>query len=110
MIGVVQRALHGSRSRLGGDLGRVRRYFRDGSYEPIPSTRNRLQEARALWGVLEDVSNLTDCGIDAGIRIDKNILSPNPIADLIACNELAPLLHQKEEDFHRNAFELEAAA
>jgi hypothetical protein len=57
--------------------------------------------------VLQDLPDLADGAIDTVIGIEGYALSPDSLDDLLARNQLASLLHQQEQEFHGNAFQLE---
>src|SRR5262249_37436477 len=56
---------------------------------------------------LADLPNRT---IDAVICVEAYVAAPDPLDNLLSAYELTPLLHQQEQNLHRNALDLERTA
>jgi hypothetical protein len=75
----------------------------------IPAAGDSLYIPRAIGIVFQHLPDLSDRPVNAVVGIEKNSLAPNPLDDLVACNQFAILLHQKEQDFRRNALQFQDA-
>jgi len=69
-----------------------------------------LDKARLVWIIPEDLADFPDRPIDAVVGIKKNILTPDSLDDLIAADDLVPLLDQQEQNFEWNALQFEHAS
>jgi hypothetical protein len=69
-----------------------------------------LHEVRLVGIAPQSLSHFADCGVDAAVRRQMNVLTPNPFDNLVAGDQLAPLLHEKQQKLHGNAFELQPPA
>ena len=63
-----------------------------------------------IWIVPEGLPDLTDCGVDAVLGIEKNILAPEALDNLLAADHVAILFRQQDEQLHGNAFKLQGLA
>lgn len=62
--------------------------------------------ARLVWIVLEYLANLADGAVDAVLGIDKKLIAPDLLGNLLAGRKLAFLLDQNEQDLQGSALEL----
>jgi hypothetical protein len=79
----------------------------DISNEPVTQPGDRLHEARLLGVVPERLADFPNSSVDAVVRIEENVLTPDSLDDLIAGNKLLVVVKQEQEDLQRNAFELQ---
>src|SRR5262249_32628581 len=73
----------------------------------IPLAGNCLDKLRLFGIVLQDLANLADGAPDAVIGVEENSVTPNFSDNLLAGNNLAPVLKQKNQDLQRNTFQFE---
>ena len=74
--------------------------------ESIPSSGHGLDKPRGFGVVLKSLAKFADCASDAVIRVEENIIAPNPGHDFLATDDLAPVLQEQNEDFQRDTFQL----
>jgi hypothetical protein len=53
------------------------------------------------------LADFADCAPDAVIRVEENIIAPDPGHDFVATDDLAPVLQEQNKDFQRDTFQLE---
>jgi hypothetical protein len=66
-----------------------------------------VNKSRPFRIILESLADLSNRSIDAVIGIEKNVLTPDPLYNLLAGDQLAALLHQKQEQLHWDASEFD---
>src|ERR1700694_2714141 len=91
-LGRQDRTLHGRRTRL----NRYRSWqvdFHHGCDEPVSPARDGLHKAWLLRIVLHHLPNLADRGVDAAVGIEEDVLTPDPLDDLVAGDQLPSLLY-----------------
>src|SRR4029077_13396982 len=81
-----------------------------GRNETVSPAHYGLHESRLFGIVVKDLADLANRAIDAVVRIEENALTPNPLDDQLPADELPPMFHQEEQQFRRNALQLEQAA
>jgi hypothetical protein len=79
-----------------------------GSNKPIPLLRQRLDIARSLDIIIQRLSQLLDRRVQRVLKIDKRILRPQPIAQLLAGNEFAGLFKKDRQNFDWLAVKVDA--
>jgi hypothetical protein len=79
------------------------------SKEPIPPSRNRLNETRVFRIVPEREADFAYGGVDPVLGIDKNIFAPETLDDLLPCDEMPILGREQDEQLHGIFFELYGA-
>ena len=80
------------------------------AYKSVTSPGDGLDKARLFGIVLEDLADFPDRSIDCVIGIKEDVLAPKLFNDLFPRYQLAPPLHQQEQDFHGDSFQLQRAA
>src|SRR5262249_61083487 len=90
-----------------GVLGRWRPDELHGRDESISLAGDRLHEAGLLRVVLERLADLADGGIDAVVRVEEDIPSPDPLDDPVPADELSLLFDEETQDLHGDALQLE---
>jgi hypothetical protein len=78
--------------------------------QSVASAGHRLQEARMFRIVVQCYTKLAHCGIDSLAAIDKDVLTPEPLHDGIAGDQLPLALHQQNQQFRWESFELDYTA
>jgi hypothetical protein len=79
----------------------------DRRYETIPLPGNCLNEPRFLGVVLQNLPDLPDRAVDTVVRVEIDILPPNPFDQLFTGHNQSPLLHEELQNFHGDALNLE---
>jgi hypothetical protein len=82
----------------------------DGGDEPVAPTSDGLDKPGPLWVILQHLPNFANCGVDAVISIEKNILAPDSFDYLVAAYKLSSLFDQEKKQLHGDALQLEDAA
>jgi hypothetical protein len=78
-----------------------------GGDKTIPSPGDGLDEARLFGIVLQYLADLADGAVDAVVGIEKGALAPDTLDNLLARNDLSPLLDKKEQNLEWNPLQLE---
>ena len=81
-----------------------------GRDETIASSDYGLQVLRLVGIVRQGAADLADGGIDSLFDVDEHIFAPQLAGDLLAGDQLAPLLYHEHEQLQRQAFEPNRAA
>src|ERR1700686_480266 len=66
--------------------------------EPIPTTGQRLDKARFLGIVAQDIANLTDAEVQSTFKVDERISSPQLFSNGFAGNQLSRRAGQQNKD------------
>lgn len=74
--------------------------------ESIPSSGYGLDKPRGFRVVLQYLANFADCTPDAVIRIQENVIAPNPGYDFVATDNLSAALQQQNQNFQWDTFQL----
>ena len=69
-----------------------------------------LNKARLVGIVFKDLPDLPDRAVDGIVRVEEGVLSPDFLHNLFAAYQLSPVLHQEEESFHGDSFQLDQPA
>jgi hypothetical protein len=80
----------------------------DGSDETVAATGQGLDEAGIIGGVAEGFAELVDGGVEAVAEIDKGVLRPDALAELIAGDELAGVFEESGQNLKGLARKLDA--
>src|SRR5262249_34864462 len=60
--------------------------------------------------VSQDLADLPDRDVDAVVDVEEGALTPDPVGNLVAGDDLAVLFRQQDQDLERNAFHVERPA
>ena len=91
-----------------GDLVYGRWYgYRHGPDEPVPFSGDCLDKGWIFRVVFENLTNFADCGIDAVIGVQEDILTPDPFDDVLSGYQLPFALDQQEQDLHGDSLQLQ---
>jgi hypothetical protein len=97
----LQKTLGGPRLRSREERGRQCGHL-DRSYKAISSADNRLDKTGPLRVIFKDLAKPANYGIDAVVDVEEDTLAPHPLSDLLPGHQLAWLLQQKQQQFHRD--------
>src|SRR5579859_1708068 len=100
----------GTSSRRLRLLAHYRNFPLNRRHQPVTLAENGLQNSRVLRVILQGHANLADGRIDSLPGIHKHIVSPKPLDNFFAGNQLAFLLGEENEEFHGNFFQLHRLA
>jgi hypothetical protein len=67
---------------------------------------NRLHETGCVRVVAERLANLSHCGVDTVLRVDKDIFSPETLLNFLAAYQAAIGFSQQLQQLHGNFFQL----
>ncbi len=73
-------------------------YFFDRSDKPIPVARQGLDEAGIVRGVAQGLPEPHDGGIQAMVEVNECVIGPEPLSQLLSCNDFASLFQQDGEN------------
>src|SRR5579864_1922689 len=65
-------------------------------YEAVALTDNGLQKPRIIWVIAQGQPNFANCGVDALLSVEKDVLPPQPSDDFFAANQLVSSLNQQD--------------
>ena len=76
-------------------------------HETVSLPGNCLDETGLFGIVFQNGSNFSDRTVNAVVRIEEDLLPPDPLRNLLAADKLTPLLDQEQQNFHRDALKFE---
>src|SRR5215469_9823012 len=79
----------------------------DGSDETIPTPRKGLNETWVVCRISYRFSQAVDRGIDTIVEVDKCVLAPEVLSQLLSCDHLARMLEEGGENLKWLSLELE---
>ncbi len=79
--------------------------LREGRDEAVALSRDGLDDTRLFRVVLQGLSKLSDCSVDAVVDIKVDVLAPDLPGDLFPGDELSVLFGQQQQHFHRDALQ-----
>jgi hypothetical protein len=74
--------------------------------EPVTLGREGDYESWCICIVAQSTPNFPYRGVNAGVAIQENPFSPDPLEDLFACNQLTGLFGKQEEQIERPALQV----
>jgi hypothetical protein len=74
--------------------------------EAIPPSGHGLDKLRGFWVILQNLAYFADCTPDAVVRIQEDVVAPNPDHDFVATYDFSPALDQQNQDLERDRLQL----
>src|SRR5882724_757211 len=82
----------------------------DGCAEAVAFANYGFDEAWVFWVVAQGLPEFSDGGVDAMLGLNEDVLAPEFVDDLFACDEVAVPAGQQDQQLHGNFFEFQRPA
>src|ERR1700732_2270056 len=70
----------------------------------IAFAEHGLDVVRVSGVIPEGIADLSDRGVNAVVRVEIEVLPPEPLNNFLASDQPSPLPHQQDEQIHRDTF------